>query len=211
MTYKGKREKLRSHHRRWGVDSSSQSLSALVEAAERGDGSATNELFSALYSELHRLARRELFRHGAPISISAGTLLHQAYLDMAARNGDGPRFPDQGRFMAYAARVMRGLIIDHVRSRCARKRGGEFEITSLAQDMEGVGADGTELARISEALDELAKLDPGLAQVVDLKFFCGFSFEEIAEMHGLSQRTVRRKWEKARLYLYESISADLSA
>jgi RNA polymerase sigma factor (sigma-70 family) len=88
---------------------------------------------------------------------------------------------------------------------------GEFEITSLAQDMEGVGADGTELARISEALDELAKLDPGLAQVVDLKFFCGFSFEEIAQMHGLSQRTVRRKWEKARLYLYESISADLSA
>ncbi|HEU5336174.1 MAG TPA: ECF-type sigma factor [Terriglobales bacterium] len=193
------------------MDSSYQSLSALVEAAECGDGSATGELFSALYSELYRLARHELLRHGAPISISAGTLLHQAYLDMAARNGDAPRFPDQGRFMAYAARVMRGLIIDHARSRCARKRGGQFEITSLAQDMEPSGVDGDDLARISEALDELAKIDPGLAQMVDLKFFCGFSFDEIAQMQGLSPRTVRRKWEKARLYLYESISADLSA
>lgn len=180
-----------------------------MEAAEHGDGTATEELFSTLYSELHRVARRELSRQGAPISISAGTLLHEAYLDMAARNGDGPQFPDRTRFMSYAARVMRGLIVDHVRSRYAQKRGGQFEITSLAQDVEPSGVDCDELARISEALNELAKLEPDLAQVVDLKFFCGFTFDEIAHMHGLSQRTVRRKWEKARVYLYGSIHTDL--
>ena len=104
-------------------------ISSLISAAESGDSAATDALFSALYSELHRLAKRELARRGAPASLSVTTLLHEAYLDMSAR--DGASFPDQARFMGYAARVMRGLIIDHARSRSAIKRGGEFEITSL--------------------------------------------------------------------------------
>ena len=86
-------------------------ISSLMGAAERGDGVAADALFSALYAELHRLAKRELARHGTPPSLSATTLLHEAYLDMAGR--DGPSFPDRARFMGYAARVMRGLIIDH--------------------------------------------------------------------------------------------------
>jgi len=97
-------------------------LSALIAAAEQGDRSATELLFSALYSELHRLARRELARQGVPISLSATTLLHEAYLEMAPR--DGSSFPDRARFMGYAARVMRGLIIDFVRNSHAQKRGG---------------------------------------------------------------------------------------
>src|ERR1700724_1345908 len=104
-------------------------ISSLIGAAERGDRSASEALFAALYSELHRLAKRELGRHGFPVSLSATTLLHQAYLDIAAR--DGPSFPDQARFMGYAAQVMRGLIIDHARERHAQKRGGLFEFTSL--------------------------------------------------------------------------------
>jgi DNA-directed RNA polymerase specialized sigma24 family protein len=98
-------------------------------ATERGSSAAADALFSTLYSELHRLAKRELARWGAPASLSVTTLLHEAYLDISAR--EGKSFPDQGRFMGYAARVMRGLIIDHARSRNAIKRGGEFEITSL--------------------------------------------------------------------------------
>src|SRR5229473_3227261 len=98
-------------------------------AAERGDSPAAEALFAALYSELHRLAKRELARQGLPVSLSPTTLLHEAYLDMAAR--DGPSFPDRARFMGYAARVMRGLVIDHARERHAQKRGGLFEITSL--------------------------------------------------------------------------------
>jgi RNA polymerase sigma factor (TIGR02999 family) len=165
-------------------------------------------LFSALYSELHRVAQRELARQGAPVSLGATTLLHEAYLDIVAR--DGPAFPDRARFMAYAARVMRGLIIDHARNRRALKRGGQFEITSLAADVEEHVVDDRELTCISEALDELAKLEPGLAEIVDLKFFCGFSFAEIAGMRSVSERTVQRNWEKARIYLHRSIRADLS-
>ena len=184
-------------------------LSSLIEAAEQGDSSAADALFSALYSELHRLARRELARHGSSATLGVTTLLHEAYIDIAARNG--PSFLDRARFMGYAARVMRGLIIDHARNRCAQKRGGQFEITSLGTEVGENVADDRELTRISEALDELAKVDASLAEVVDLKFFCGFSFAEIGKMRGVSERTVQRNWEKARIYLHRSISADLSS
>jgi RNA polymerase sigma factor (TIGR02999 family) len=122
---------------------------------------------------------------------------------MAGR--EGTVFPDQGRFMAYAARVMRTLIIDHVRNRNAHKRGGRFEIASLSGEVADPAADSRNLARIGDAVDELARIDPLLAQIVDLKFFCGFSFAEIAAMRGLSERTVQRHWEKARLYLHDAI------
>ena len=180
-------------------------LSSLIDAAERGNQSAADALFSSLYSELHRIARRELSRRGLPVTLSATTLLHQAYLEMAAK--DGTSFPDQARFMAYASRVMRGLIIDHARSRSAQKRGGQFHITSSGSEMSGI-VDDRELTRISEALDELVAADPPLAQIVDLKFFCGFTFAEIAAMKNISERTAQRQWEKARIYLHHKLSME---
>jgi RNA polymerase sigma factor (TIGR02999 family) len=183
-------------------------ISSLIVAAERGDKPAAGALFAALYAELHRLAKRELARHGLPMSLSATTLLHEAYLDMASRNG--PSFPDRARFMGYAARVMRGLIIDHARERHAQKRGGLFELTSLDTEAMENAVDHRELVRISETLDELGNVEPDLAEIVDLKFFCGFSFAEIAAMRGVSERTVQRNWEKARIYLHRKIRADLS-
>jgi RNA polymerase sigma factor (TIGR02999 family) len=104
---------------------------------------------------------------------------------------------------------MRGLIIDHARSRNAIKRGGEFEITSLKTDAKEFLPDVRELSSISDALDQLAKVEPKLAELVDLKFFCGFSFAEIAALENLSERTVQRRWEKARIYLHRNIRADL--
>lgn len=184
-------------------------ISELIAAAERGDLSAAEALFSTLYAELHRMAKRELARHGGPLSLGATTLLHEAYLDFAAR--DGPSFPDRARFMGYAARVMRGLIIDHARSRHAQKRGGQFELTSISTDVRENRIDDRELTRIGEALNELAEMDPPLAEVVDLKFFCGFSFAEIAAMRSVSERTIQRTWEKARIFLYRSVRADLSS
>lgn len=182
-------------------------LASLMQAADGGNESAAAALFAALYSELHRLAKRELARQGVPVSLSATTLLHKAYLDMAER--EGPSFPDRARFMAYAARVMRGLIIDHARNRQAQKRGGQFEITSLVTDVDPIGVDDRELEKINEALNELSDADPALAEIVDLKFFCGFSFAEIAAMKSISERTVQRHWEKARVYLHRSIRASL--
>jgi RNA polymerase sigma factor (TIGR02999 family) len=184
-------------------------ISSLVASVERGDRRAAEALFAVLYSELHRLAKRELARRGAGVSLGVTTLLHEAYLDMSARDV-GP-FPDRPRFMGYAARVMRGLIIDHARSRRAQKRGGEFEITSLGTEAAEQVVDASELTRISDALDELAKVDPPLAQIVDLKFFCGFSFAEIAAMRGVSERTVQRNWEKARIYLHQTLRVSLTA
>ena len=178
-------------------------LSSLVASAEQGDAGAADTLFTTLYQELHRMARRELARRGNGVTLGATTLLHEAYLDISGR--EGAAFPDRPRFMGYAARVMRGLIIDYARSRHAQKRGGLFEITSMDTDVaDGVRAD-PELSELSDALDELAKVDAWLAQVVDLKFFCGFSFAEIAAMRGVSERTVQRDWEKARIYLHHTL------
>ncbi|MGH9738153.1 MAG: ECF-type sigma factor [Candidatus Acidiferrales bacterium] len=182
-------------------------VASLISAADIGDDSAAAALFAALYSELHKLAKRELARQGIPVSLSATTLLHQAYLDMAER--EGPSFPDRARFMGYAARVMRGLIIDHARSRHAQKRGGQFEITSLTTKVNEVGVDDRELEQIDTALNELADVEPALAEIVDLKFFCGFSFAEIGAIKAISERTAQRQWEKARVYLYRSIRPDL--
>ena len=184
-----------------------ESSTSLIQAAEQGDRSAAESLFQELYTELHRLARRELGR-GVDVSLGTTTLLHEAYLDMAGRNG--PSFPDRARFMTYAARVMRGLIIDHARERRAQKRGGRFEITSI--DLAGAPAlvDYRELTQVNEALDHLDKADPGLSEVVDLKFFCGFSFAEIAGLLHLSERTVQRRWDKARIYLHQCIRPDLA-
>jgi len=176
-------------------------LSSLIQAAETRGGPAADALFSALYSELRRLAKRELARQGSSY-LSATTLLHEAYIEMAGREGNA--FPDRGRFMGYAARVMRGLIIDHARNRSAQKRGGQFEITSIGTDVQSP-ADPEELSAISDALDELASAEPLLAEIVDLRFFCGFSFSEIATMKGISERTAQRHWEKARIYLHRKL------
>jgi RNA polymerase sigma factor (TIGR02999 family) len=182
-------------------------ISSLLTAAEAGDRQAAEALFSTLYNELHRLAQRELMRGGGGrVTLGVTTLLHEAYVDMAGR--DGPSFPDRARFMGYASRVMRGLIIDHVRNRRAQKRGGQFEITSLDTEVAASGADDQELSRISAALDELAQVDAPLAEVVDLKFFCGFSFADIAAMRNVSERTIQRSWEKARIYLHRTLRSD---
>lgn len=182
---------------------SADELHQLFAAAAGGDASANERLFAALYAELKRVAARELRRSGAALAMSPTTLLHEAYLDISGRDA---AFPDRARFVAYAARAMRGLVIDFVRERRAQKRGGGFEITRIdTVAAEHVAAPAAPLERLSDALDELASAEPALAQVVDLKYFCGFTFGEIAAMRGVAERTVQRDWEKARLYLYGSL------
>jgi RNA polymerase sigma factor (TIGR02999 family) len=179
----------------------------MIEAVEQGNGAATEALFAALYSELHRLAKAQLARGGFGVSVSVTTILHDAYVDMAARD---TKFPDRAHFMGYAAQVMRKLIIDHARNRQAQKRGGQFQITSLKDEIAKDLADERELTDISEALDRLAKVEPALAEIVDMKFFCGFSFAEIAAMRNLSERTVQRQWQKARIYLHQELRSGVS-
>jgi RNA polymerase sigma factor (TIGR02999 family) len=164
---------------------------------------SNDALFAKLYGELHRIARREVARSGPGAVASPTTLLHEAYLDMAGRGALA--FPDRLRFLAYAGRAMRALVIDQVRARGALKRGGGLHITSLDTQVAEDVAEPAQLAAIGAALDDLADLEPELATVVDLKFFGGFSVAEIATMQALSVRTVQRRWEKARLLLYRAL------
>lgn len=187
---------------------SDSSITALLASAELGDRAAADALFTALYTELHRMARRELAKRGSGVTLGATTLLHDAYLDIARR--EGATFPDRNRFMGYASRVMRGIIIDYVRSRQAQKRGGQYDMTAIRTDVAEQIPDAMDLSKLSDALDELAKVEPRLSRIVDLKFFCGFSFAEIGTMLELSERTVQRDWEKARIYLHNVLQEPFS-
>ena len=162
-------------------------------------------LFTTLYHELHRVARRQLRAGSAGVTLGATTLLHECYLDMAGR---AAAFPDQHRFIAYAAHAMRGLIVDYIRERRALKRGGEFHLTALDTRVAESIPEVDDTVRLSEAVDRLLGTDAALAELVELKFFCGFSFAEIAAMRGVSERTVQRDWQKARLLLHSELSAE---
>ena len=175
-------------------------LEPLVSSAEKGDAQSHRQLFTLLYQELRRIAERELRRVGGGSPLSPTTVLHEAYIAVAGQ--ESVAFADRAHFMAYAARAMRGLIIDNMRSRSSLKRGGGFRITSIPTDFAGSSPDAAELEQISQALDRLSELDKRLAQVVDLRFFCGFSFAEIAALHAVSERTVQRDWDKARILLH---------
>jgi RNA polymerase sigma factor (TIGR02999 family) len=179
------------------------SLGELIRTADRGDLAAGRELFVALYRELHGIAERELRRLPGEVTLGTTSLLHEAYLSLAEREGAG--FPDRARFLAYASRAMRGLLIDYLRRRQAKKRGGEFQLTTLAPDGVGESEPLPRLDRLAEALEALTEVDPALAELVDLHFFCGFRFTEIATLRGVSERTVRYDWRKARLLLQCSL------
>jgi RNA polymerase sigma factor (TIGR02999 family) len=168
-------------------------------------GADARKLFASLYNDLRGLAERQL-RRNAGAELSPTTLLHEAYLGMSARDA---RFQDRARFMGYAARVMRGLIIDFVRERRALKRGAGFHITGLRTEAEEQVPEEAGLVRLSEAIDELAARDARLAELVDLRYFCGHSLEEIAALRGVSARTVQRDWEKARVVLYQQMQGQL--
>lgn len=166
---------------------------------------STEDLFSVLYQELHLLAKRHLYNRGMGYTLGTTTLLHEAFLNLSSRNDI--RFADRGRFLGYASRAMRGLIIDYARSRSASKRGGEFVLLPLFED-EDVPSPNTEaeqMIELGDALDELSAVDPALAELVDLHFFCGLSFVEIAALRGVADRTVQRDWRKARMILHRTL------
>ncbi len=180
-------------------------LEQLFRRAQEADPDAAEQLFALLYDELHRLAEHHLHRGNSALTIGTTTLVHEAYLNMIGRTDVS--FPDRQRFFAYASRAMRGLVIDFARRRCAKKRGRMLEITL---EEGGVGSPEVkeatqDLPALNEGLNRLAGLDPMLAELVDLHFFGGFSFAEIATLRGISERTVEREWRKARTLLHRLV------
>jgi RNA polymerase sigma factor (TIGR02999 family) len=162
---------------------------------------SAQEWFEVLYHELKRMARGEIFRHQA-LTIGPTTLLHEAWIRLAPSE---LAFASQGELIRYSARVMRGIVIDHIRQRNSLKRGGEVDFVpyETLADLRALGS--SEALGLDDALAELAKADPALAELVDMKFFAGLSFVEIAALRKVSERTVQRDWDKARMLLFSAI------
>jgi len=175
---------------------------ALEPQAEPRPSGSAEQLFAGLYHELHALAQRRLRGLSFGCTLSTTTLLHEAYLSVTSN--PALSFPDRPRFLAYASRAMRGLVIDYARRRSATKRGGEFQLVPLSGELPAP-SDPDNLSALGQALDELAKLDAALAELVDLHFFCGVPFVEIAALRGVSERTVQRDWRKARVVLHHQL------
>jgi RNA polymerase sigma factor (TIGR02999 family) len=184
---------------------SENDLKQLLRRAQEADPDAAEQLFALLYDELHRLAEHHLHRANSALTIGTTTLVHEAYLSMVGRTEVS--FPDRQRFFAYASRAMRGLVIDFARRRCAKKRGRLLEITLEEGGIVSpeVNEATQDLPALDEGLNRLAGLDPMLAELVDLHFFGGFSFAEIATLRGISERTVEREWRKARTLLHRLV------
>jgi RNA polymerase sigma factor (TIGR02999 family) len=176
-------------------------ITKLLQAAGSGDRLAADRAFALLYADLQRLARSRL-RHGSALTLLDTTaLVHESYLRLQAGDG-GATFADRHHFMAYAAKVMRTVVIDVVRARLAERRGGGATKVTLDTVLaEDLSAHDDEVLRVHEALDELATLEPRLAQVVELRYFGGLTEAEIATSLDVTERTVQRDWQKARLFL----------
>ncbi len=156
--------------------------------------------FEALYDDLRRLALSEIRRHQTITLLNATSLVHESYLRVV-KSGQ-VRTDERGEFMAYMARVMRSVVVDFVRSRGAEKRGGGAEHVPLDTELgEKISAHDADVLRVHEALNMLAQSDARMTQVVEMHYFAGLDDAEIAQALGVSERTVQRDWEKARLLL----------
>ena len=176
----------------------------LRKARDENDASAIDLIVGALYPDLHRMAQAQLAKNHTITLLDTTSMVHEAYerLRSAARIEADCR----GQFMAYASQVMRSIIVDFVRKRRTERRGGGAVHVTLSTDLlDGRGGSDDDIERVNEALGELASVDQRLKQVVEMRYFGGFAEQEIGEALGVSERTVRRDWERAKLLLQVAI------
>lgn len=185
--------------------SETRDLTELIHRAQGGDPRAAEALFEATYPELRRLARARLRSGGRNTLLDTTSLVHEWYVRFVRTSR--VKLEDRAHFMRYAGRAMRAVIVDFARRRSAARRGGGAAREGLAiQAAEGAAAGAEQILRVHEALEELEKLEPRMARVVELRYFVGLSEAEIAATLDLTDRTVRRDWEKARLLLAEALA-----
>jgi len=175
-------------------------VASLLAAIHRGEARAVDELFALLYPQLRELAHARLRRSGRFTLLDTTSLVHESYLRLL--KADSLLAAERGQFMAYAARVMRSVVIDFVRRRAAERRGGDAVHVGLDEELaELTDPREREVVRVHEALQELAAIDERLVRVVEMRYFAGMTEEQVAEALELSRRSVARDWEKARLFL----------
>lgn len=179
-------------------------VTALLRQAATDDRSAVDRLFELLYDDLHRMARARLYDNGPITLLDTTSLAHEAYLRL--HNAGRIDLNSRGQFMAYVSQVLRSIIVDFARKRNAERRGGSQQHVTLSTEVaESVGGSNEDIERINDALIELGKTDPRLKQVVEMRYFGGLTELEVAEALGVTDRTVRRDWERARLLLSVSL------
>ena len=182
-------------------------LTELLGRVQAGDTAARDALFSAAYGELHRLAHARLRGGGRNTVMDTTCLVHESYLRFV--HAGQLRAEDRRAFFAYASQVMRSVIVNSARERIAPKRGGRVRPMTLSTHLAATVAEGEEsILKVHEALEELAKVEPRLAQVVEMRYFGGYSEREMAETLGVTERTVQRDWEKARLILVAALEGE---
>lgn len=183
-----------------------QEITQLLAAARGGDRAAADQVVARLYAELQRLARSQMRRSGNLTLLDTQALVHEAWLRLdGAPQAD---FPDRRYFLAYMARAMRSVVIDLVRARQAERRGGGVQALTLNTAVAELAPQHEDhVLQVHEALEELAQLEPRPAQVVEMRYFGGLLEHEIAQALGVTERTVQRDWQKAKVFLAMSLSA----
>jgi RNA polymerase sigma factor (TIGR02999 family) len=182
-------------------------VTRLLEAAERGEANAHEQLLNLIYAELHRMAEQRLAREQPGQTLQPTALVHDAWFQLVGEDGRG-RFANRAHFFGAAAQAMRRILIDRARRRRAEKRGGGVEPIDLdSVDLAATARD-TTLLRIDEALEKLSREDLDSAELVRLRFFVGMKLEEAAEALGISERTAKRYWQFARAWLYDELRMD---
>jgi len=179
-------------------------LTDLIQRAQRGEQVAVDQLFAAVYPELRRMARARLRKLPRSTLLDTTALVHESYLRFV--EAGRLQLADRIHFLGYTGKIMRSVIVDTVRERQSQRRGGDQRAVTLDSQIAAPGADASaEILQVHDALDGLARHDPRLVQVVELRYFAGLTEVQIAESLGITERTVRRDWEKARLLLAESL------
>lgn len=178
-------------------------LALALQKIELDHSAALDEAFSIWYPELKKIAHARLSRSGLHGSMQTTALVHDSYMKLAA--DPDRQFPTRLQFLAYASRTVRSIIVDTIREERALRRGGDLDVVTLDTAVqEGIG-ETVDVEAVNAAMDDLAKIDPALARLVEMRFFCGMTSDEIAEALGSSTRTVQREWQKARALLLTMI------
>jgi RNA polymerase sigma factor (TIGR02999 family) len=198
--------KRRFHADRLRMQLSNAPLTQLLQLAAQGERKALDQVFAALYPDLQRIARARLRRQGRISHLDTSALVNESFLHLV--NAAELSITDRKHFFTYAAKTMRNIIIELAREHLTQRRGGGQAVlrldTEVARELKAPDGDASLIA-VNDALRALESVDPALAQIVELRYFAGYSEVEIAEMTGRSERTIRRQWEKARAFLLASL------
>jgi RNA polymerase sigma-70 factor (ECF subfamily) len=183
--------------------SDSQDVTVLLSSLTKGDPDAASRLMPLIYDELRRLAASYMRREREDHTLQATALVHEAFIKLVDQRG--VNWQNRAHFFGVAAQLMRRILVDHARGHLRQKRGGDNQKVSLDEALVFAETQADELIAVDDSLNQLAKIDPRQARVVELRFFAGLSVDEAADVLGVSPKTIKREWSVAKAWLYADL------